>query len=111
MKTQSAKNKGRLLQHWLRKKVLEFFPELESGDVLSRPMGSQGEDLILSPAAKKKFPFNPECKSLAKVSVYKHLQQAENHGNGIPIVCMKQNRSEPIIVMWAEDFFNLIEKK
>ena len=46
MKTASAKAKGRALQKWfvelLVKKLL-----LDEEDIESRPMGSQGEDIIL----------------------------------------------------------------
>jgi len=108
MKPQSAKGKGRKFQQWVRNKIRETF-SLEEDDVQSRSMGAQGEDVMLSPAARKKFPYQVECKSLARIAVYQHLKQAGNHGDYTPLVFMKQNWSEPIVIMWAEDFFKLVK--
>jgi hypothetical protein len=110
MKPQSAKAKGRKLQQWVRNKITELFG-LEPGDVESRSMGAGGEDVMLSPAARKKFPYQVECKSLASIAVYKYLKQATGHGKHTPLLIMRQNRSEPIVIMWAEDFFKLVEEK
>lgn len=108
MKPQSKKSKGRKLQKWVRDKILSLFPELEIDDVQSRSMGAQGEDVMLSPAARKKFPYQVECKSRKSVAVYKDLQQAEGHGEYTPILVMKQDGSKPIVIMFAEDFFERV---
>ena len=54
-------------------------------------MGSHGEDVVMSQAAKDAIPANFECKSLAKVAVYNYYEQAKSHGNYEPIVIVKQN--------------------
>lgn len=56
IKTSSAKAKGRRHQQWVRDKIYETFPVLEDGDVRSTSMGAGGEDLQLSPAARRLFP-------------------------------------------------------
>ena len=71
MKPQSAKQKGRLLQQKVRDGILKNYPQLEPDDVRSTSMGAGGTDVQLSPAAKRLFPYEIECKNLAKVSVYK----------------------------------------
>ena len=55
--TRAAKAKGRLGQNEIRDKILETFPELEPDDVKSTTMGDSGEDIQLSPAARRKIPI------------------------------------------------------
>ena len=62
MKPRSAKNKGKRLQNDVRDLILEKFDTLEPDDVRSITMGDSGEDILLSPAARKLFPFSVECK-------------------------------------------------
>ena len=59
MKTQSAKQKGRKLQHWFRDLLIEEL-EVHPEDIESRSMGAGGEDLIMSRAARAKFPYSIE---------------------------------------------------
>ena len=66
IKTSSAKNKGRKLQQWTRDRILELVPTLEPDDVKSTSMGAGGEDVQLSPAARKSVPLTIECKTLLK---------------------------------------------
>ena len=53
MKTQSAKAKGRKLQQWFTKLLIEVLG-LDKEDMESRPMGSQGEDIIMGNPPDKK---------------------------------------------------------
>ena len=69
MKTRSAKNKGKRLQNDVRDLILETFTELEPDDVRSTTMGDSGEDILLSPAARKLFPFSVECKNQEKLNI------------------------------------------
>ena len=66
MKSRSAKNKGKRLQNKVRDLILEKFNTLEDDDVRSTTMGDSGEDVLLSPAARKLFPFSIECKNKKK---------------------------------------------
>ena len=46
LKTSSAKAKGRKLQQWFTNVLIEGL-SLNEEDLESRPMGSQGEDIIM----------------------------------------------------------------
>ena len=110
MKTQSAKAKGRKLQQWVRDLILESFP-LESDDVRSTSMGAGGEDVLLSPAARKYFPFSIECKNVEKLNVWQAYEQAEaNCGGNEPLLVMKKNRKSPLVVMDAEKFMEIMKE-
>ena len=55
----SAKAKGRALQNKIRDVLLEHFSEeLEPDDIRSQVMGMSGEDIVLSPAARKLIPYS-----------------------------------------------------
>ena len=112
MKPQSAKAKGRKLQQWVRDLILETWNSLEPDDVRSTSMGAGGEDVQLSPAARRHFPFSVECKSVEKLNVWGAYEQAcENSGGHEPLLVMKKNRKKPLIVMDAEAFFELLSRK
>jgi len=111
VKPQSAKAKGRNLQKWVRDLLLENFPTLEPDDVRSTSMGCGGEDLQLSPAARKLFRFSIECKNVERLNVYDAYEQASaNSGDHEPLLIMKKNRKKPLVVMDAEHFVELIKK-
>ena len=111
MKTQSAKQKGRKLQQWFRDLLIEKL-EVHPEDIESRSMGAGGEDLIMSRAARAKFPYSIECKNQESVNVWKSYDQAkENSGNYEPIVVLKRNKSKPLVLINAEHFVNLLKNK
>jgi len=111
MKTASSKAKGRKLQQLVRDKILDAFPRLEPDDVKSTSMGASGEDIQLSPAARRWFPFSTECKSRATVSVYAWYQQAKtNSPTGMePLLVIKQNNSKPLVVIDLDAFMELVK--
>ena len=111
MKAQSAKAKGRKLQQAVRDGILERFPTLEPDDVRSTGMGQSGEDVQLSPAARKLFPYSVECKNLAKIAVYNYYNQClTNCGASEPLVVVKQNRSKPLAIVDLEHFLDLVKR-
>lgn len=110
IKTQSAKAKGRRLQQTVRDSILSAFPTLESDDVRSTSMGAGGEDVQLSPAARKLFPYTVECKNLAKIAVYNYYVQATGHNDYEPLVVIKQDRAKPLAVVDLEHFMELVKK-
>lgn len=63
MKPHSAKQKGRRFQQDVARFILAHFPELEEDDVVSRPMGSRGVDLMMSPLAQRTVGLSVECKN------------------------------------------------
>ena len=110
MKPRSAKNKGKRLQNKIRDLILEKFDSLEKDDVRSITMGDQGEDILLSPAARRLFPFSVECKNQEKLNIWGALEQAEkNSGNSNPVLIFKRNRSKTYAVLEIEDFIKLIK--
>ncbi len=113
IKTSSAKAKGRRLQQWARDRILEIFPMLTLDDVRSTGMGQGGEDIQLSSAARKKFPYSVECKSRKKNAVYSDMDQAiANCPKGSePLVIVKANRRKPLAIIDADYFFKLIRKE
>ena len=110
MKTSSAKAKGRNLQKWVRDKLLRLFsPSLAKDDIRSTSMGASGEDVQLSPLARKLIPFQIETKSYATFAIYKHYEQAAEHGEYEPLLVIKANHKKPLVVLDAEKFFNMLK--
>ena len=113
MKTKSAKAKARLLQDKVRDMLLEAFnDELESDDIRSQIMGMSGEDIVLSPAARKQIPYSFECKNQEKLSIWEALNQAsKNSGDYPPVLVFKRNRSKTYVTIELEEFIKLINVK
>ena len=111
MNPRSAKNKGKRLQNKVRDLILEKFNQLEPDDVRSVTMGESGEDILLSPAARKLFPFSTECKNQEKINIWSSLEQAEtNSGKHIPIVIFKRNRSKTYVALEFEKLLELLDE-
>jgi hypothetical protein len=106
----SSKQKGRVGQQEIRDKILETFPELEPDDVKSTTMGDTGEDIQLSPAARKKMPVSIEVKrrkSGMKIQ-YDWIAQARRHGKGEPVLFFRADRSDWIVVVGLEHYMELL---
>jgi hypothetical protein len=89
--------------------LLENAPELEPDDIRSTSMGCGGEDLQLSPAARKRYPISIECKNQESLSVWKAYEQASaNCGDHEPVLFMKKNRKKPLVVIDADYFISLL---
>jgi len=111
MKTRSAKNKGKRLQNSVRDILLETFKEdLEPDDIKSAVMGDSGEDIQLSPAARKLIPYSIECKNQEKLNIWSSLEQADdNSKESIPVLIFKRNRSKTYAVIEFKEFVELIK--
>ena len=122
MNVRSSKAKGRRLQNWVRDKLRDAFitnwtkvPRLEDDDIKSQTMGMTGEDIILSPAARKIIPYSFECKNVEKLNIWSTLEQAEtNTPNGsTPVAIIKRNRSKVYVVIefdaWIKHIGGAIE--
>ncbi|MCV0414474.1 MAG: hypothetical protein K5831_06285 [Brevundimonas sp.] len=112
---QSAKNKGRNLQKLMAAWVLGLFPDLEPDDARSCPMGSGGEDVQLSPAARKLFPYSLECKARKSPSLYADYDQAARHcakatTKAEPLVVTKGDRRKPLVTMSLDHFETLLRE-
>ena len=111
MKPRSAKNKGKRLQNRVRDIILEKFDKLEPDDVRSITMGDSGEDILLSPAARRLFPFSVECKNQESLNIWSSLEQAEgNSGKHTPLVIFKRNRSKIYAVLEFEELLKLLDE-
>ena len=112
MKPRSAKNKGKRLQNTVRDLILEKFnSKLEPDDVRSITMGDAGEDILLSPAARRLFPFSVECKAQESLSIWSALEQAEsNAGKHIPLLVFKRNRSKTYAVLEFDKLLELLDE-
>ena len=108
MKTSSAKAKGRRLQQKFMQLLIEKL-EIDPEDIESRSMGAGGEDLIMSKAARSKFPFSIECKNQEKLNIWSAWEQANsNRGIYEPIVVIKRNGTTPLVVLDADVFLNYV---
>lgn len=94
----------------MRDLILELNPELERDDVRSTSMGAGGEDVQLSTAARKLVPYQIECKNKGEIAVCNWYDQAKEHGPHEPLVVIKQDYGEPMVVVDAKTFFQLIRK-
>lgn len=110
MKTQSAKSKGRRLQQKVAADIVKHFPALQEDDARSTSMGCGGEDVQLSPAARRCFPFSVECKNCEKLALWPSLQQcAANAGPGAaPLLVFKRNHSPTYAVLEWEQLLRLL---
>ena len=111
MRTSSRKAKGRRLQNWVRDSLLSVFTNLDDNDVMCAIMGETGEDIKLSPAAKRKIPYSFECKNQERLNVWSSLKQAEgNCKKRTPVLVFKRNRSKTYVAFDIENFIKLIGK-
>lgn len=117
MRPQSAKAKGRRLQQEVRDAVLAAFPELEPDDVRSTSMGASGADILLSPAARKRFPFYVEAKNRETLNIWKALEQAEKGVVGWgpnvesdPLVVFRRNKSRTYAALPFETLIGLLKE-
>jgi hypothetical protein len=109
----SRKAKGRRLQDWVRDQLYLRFPSLEEGDIRGAIMGETGADIKLSPLAAKQIPIKIECKSRESYKgIYASYQQATKHeGKGEPILVIKMNRENPLVIVDASYFLDFIKKE
>ena len=105
----SSKAKGRRLQNLVRDKLREKFTILEEDDIKSAIMGTVGEDIVLSPAAKKVIPYSFECKNVERLQFWKSIEQAKSNSNGrIAVIVVKKNGQSPYVALPLDDWMELI---
>lgn len=115
----SRKAKGRRLQYWVAEKVatllgVTFDQQDDTCPVHSREMGQSGSDVyIRDKELAKRFPYSIECKNTETFSMYSTIKQVK--ANTKPgqewVIFHKKNHSDPVAVISAEHFFELIDKK
>ena len=110
----SSKAKGRRLQNMVRDRLRVAFAEhLEDDDIKSQIMGVNGEDIVLSPAARKLIPYSIECKNVERLNIWQCLQQAEDntHETCSPALVIKKNQINPYIMIPLDLWIDLIQTK
>ena len=119
MKTSSRKAKGRALQdyitHQLRGRFCVSDDSNEKGfpkdsDIQPAIMGESGVDIKLYGLAKEVFPFDIEAKNQETWSIpswWKQTTTNTEEGRK-PLLVIKKNRHEPLVVLRWEDFKELI---
>lgn len=111
MRTSSAKAKGRRACQEFQKLILRWFPDLSEKDVRVTASGSTGEDLQLSQAASKAFPYAVEVKNQERLNIWQSLHQTSQHSQKLglePLLAFRRNRSELFVAMRAEHFLSLV---
>ena len=111
MKTQSCKAKGRELQKHVSSKIRDTF-NLPEEDVVSRPMGSSGKDIMMSELAHMNLPLSIECKNTKVFPSISALKQARDNSRSVdtPAVCWKppgKGYDETIIYFNLNEFLEL----
>jgi hypothetical protein len=99
---QSAKGKGRRLQQQAAAALVEAFHGiLEPDDIISRPMGSPGSDLMLSPLARRALPYDFEMKNVEVFNLWPTLEQAWSRcpTGLVPCVVAKRNNRPPVAIV------------
>ena len=101
MKPQSCKNKGRRFQQKVCGTILDTFPHLTDEDVRSVSMGAGGEDILLSPLARRSLPLSIECKCVERMNVWQCIEQAESNcpSGATPCLVFSKNRSKTYAVL------------
>ena len=91
--------------------ILNVYKSLEPDDVKSTSMGASGEDVQLSPYARKLFSYSAECKNQERLNFWGCWDQTvSNAGDYEPAMFVKKNRREVLVAIRAEHFFKLMEK-
>lgn len=73
-------------------------------------MGASGEDIQLSPAARKLVPFQIECKNKARSQIHTYYEQAKTHGEQEPMVIVKQDRKETLAIVELDVFLSMLKE-
>lgn len=119
MKTSSAKAKGRRLQDFVVKELsskeyqrpVEYVDDVgewkpRTGDIKPAIMGESGRDIKLSPQAMDWIPYDIECKNAENWSIPSWWKQttANTREGRKPLLVIKKNRHEPLVVLRWSDF-------
>ena len=101
------KAKGRNFQKSICKLILDAFPDLTPDDVRSNPMGSNGEDLLISSTARRLLGSTQhECKTREKLAMSEWMDQASSHGDYEPLLWFRKGgRGQETYVCMKADFY------
>jgi hypothetical protein len=107
------KARGRTTQQEVRDAILKVFPDLEPDDVRVAIMGESGEDIKLSPHARKTLQgFQFEVKRVKTLkTIYNWYEQAKTHGSHKPAVVFRQDRDKHLVILSLEHYLELLNDK
>ena len=112
MKAKSAKAKGRKLQNLVVQFLRNTFTNLEDDDIKSQIMGVSGEDIVMSPLAKRTIGMSFECKNQERLNLWDSLEQAEvNCEERCPILVFTRNRKPIYAALPFEELIKLLKEK
>jgi hypothetical protein len=110
--TASGKAKGRRAQdhvrNWLRQVGAQF--GLVDDDIKSAIMGTSGVDIVLSPAARRVFDLDVECKNcetLNVTSVFVKHYETYKDSSAIKLLMHTRNHSPNLVTLTWDDFATL----
>lgn len=113
IKPASAKAKGRRFQQAVRAMLIKYLG-LDPTDVESRPMGSQGEDIIIGAQSRRVFPYSIETKHRKSMKeVYTAYQQAvDNCPEGAePLYVVRTDyQRHPLVLLDFAHFLKVLDK-
>ena len=111
MKAKSAKAKGRKLQNLVAQELRDAFPSLEHDDINPQIMGMSGEDIVMSPLAKKTVKMSFECKNQERLNLWDSLEQADtNCEERCPVLVFTRNRKPVYAAIPFEELIKLIKE-
>jgi hypothetical protein len=111
VRTSSCKAKGRRACAELKANLLLVSPDLSPDDIIVTSSGDTGEDLKLSPLARKLIPFTFEVKNQESLNIWASLKQASDHSKKsghAPALAFRRNNSAMFVALTIEDFTNLL---
>jgi len=103
---QSYKSKGRMFQQFVAAELRQAV-SLPEADVVSRPMGSQGIDIMLSAKARQMIPFAIECKRAETWEISAWWRQTCTNAVAErmePALIIRESRRRPYAVIYSRDF-------
>lgn len=107
----SNKAKGRNGQKEVQELILKHFPELHPDDCRSNPMGAQGEDLLLSPLARRTLGnIQIEVKRSKRIAACRYMEQANEHGDYKPVAFFREDRGPWFACVYADFLLELLRK-
>ena len=85
---------------------------LENDDIKSQVMGVNGEDIVLSPAARQHIPYSFECKNVERLNFWDCINQTETNTKEYtaPALVVKKNRRQPYVAVPLDIFIELIRR-
>ena len=76
-------------------------------------MGVAGTDIQLSPAARKLFPYDVECKNSEKLNIWASIEQCENNTNNgnNSLIVFSKNHKPTYICITLKHFMELLKNQ